>query len=340
MKTVRLTTAQALVRWLIAQRTVLMARSAPVSRCVRHLRSWQRHLARRGPRAGQEQLPTWRGQNEQSMALAGIAYSKAMRASRSWSPPPRWSRLHNMLTAAAVAPVNRLPVLMLSGDTSPTVCSTRCSSKSSAPLTRRLRVRRVQARRAVLGPDQPARADHPVVAPGARDDDGSGRLWAGVLRPPPGRPGGGVRLPRPSSSSEVPLRPSTGARSPRPRPCCRPALQCQQPLVIAGGGARYSEANGHSRRSPSADAHADRRDGGREGHRPWDHPHNVGTLGTIGSSSANAVAEEADVIVAVGTRLQDFTTGSWSVFATRSQVHPDQHHSVGCRQAIAHCARR
>ena len=44
------------------------------------------------------------------------------------------------------------------------------------------------------------------------------------------------------------------------------------------------------------------------------HPHNAGPLGVIGSSSANMLAEEADVVVAVGTRLQDFTTGSWSVF--------------------------
>ena len=44
------------------------------------------------------------------------------------------------------------------------------------------------------------------------------------------------------------------------------------------------------------------------------HPNAVGTIGIIGSSSANKVAEEADVIVAIGTRLQDFTTGSWALF--------------------------
>jgi 3D-(3,5/4)-trihydroxycyclohexane-1,2-dione acylhydrolase (decyclizing) len=45
-----------------------------------------------------------------------------------------------------------------------------------------------------------------------------------------------------------------------------------------------------------------------------EHPMNAGALGVIGSSSANALAAEADVVLAVGTRLQDFTTGSWSVF--------------------------
>jgi 3D-(3,5/4)-trihydroxycyclohexane-1,2-dione acylhydrolase (decyclizing) len=47
---------------------------------------------------------------------------------------------------------------------------------------------------------------------------------------------------------------------------------------------------------------------------PHDHPHNAGPLGVIGSASANALAADADVVLAVGTRLQDFTTGSWSVF--------------------------
>ncbi len=49
-----------------------------------------------------------------------------------------------------------------------------------------------------------------------------------------------------------------------------------------------------------------------------DHKLNAGPLGVIGSSSANALAAEADVVLAVGTRLQDFTTGSWSVFGNES----------------------
>ncbi len=46
-----------------------------------------------------------------------------------------------------------------------------------------------------------------------------------------------------------------------------------------------------------------------------DHPLNIGPLGVTGSDSANAIAGAADVVLAVGTRLQDFTTGSWTVFA-------------------------
>ena len=47
---------------------------------------------------------------------------------------------------------------------------------------------------------------------------------------------------------------------------------------------------------------------------PHDHPLNLGSIGVTGSSAANAVAEEADVVIALGTRLQDFTTGSWALF--------------------------
>src|SRR5712692_7401257 len=47
---------------------------------------------------------------------------------------------------------------------------------------------------------------------------------------------------------------------------------------------------------------------------PHEHPGNVGPIGVSGSASANALAAEADVVVAVGTRLQDFSTASWSVF--------------------------
>ena len=104
MKTVRLTTAQAIVRYLIAQRTVIDGeRGAAVPRRVRDLRPRQRHLPRPGAaRRRGDDLPTWRGQNEQGMALAAVGFAKAMRPppdhggdvvdrarrARTWSPPP------------------------------------------------------------------------------------------------------------------------------------------------------------------------------------------------------------------------------------------------------------
>jgi 3D-(3,5/4)-trihydroxycyclohexane-1,2-dione acylhydrolase (decyclizing) len=84
----------------------------------------------------------------------------------------------------------------------------------------------------------------------------------------------------------------------------------KRPLIIAGGGVHYSGAaeklaafaNKHS--IPVAETQAGK------GALAWDHAFNAGAIGVTGSSSANALAEDADLIIAIGTRLQDFTTGS------------------------------
>ena len=89
----------------------------------------------------------------------------------------------------------------------------------------------------------------------------------------------------------------------------------QRPLIISGGGVRYSGAAGQlldfavAHGIPVAETAAGRTV------LPDPHPLNAGPLGTIGSASANALAAQADVVLAVGTRLQDFTTSSWSLFA-------------------------
>ena len=88
----------------------------------------------------------------------------------------------------------------------------------------------------------------------------------------------------------------------------------KRPLIIAGGGVHYSEAGAEvaglaeKHGIPVVETIAGR------GIMVHAHPLNAGPIGVIGSSSANALAGEADVVVAIGTRLQDFTTGSWSVF--------------------------
>ena len=87
-----------------------------------------------------------------------------------------------------------------------------------------------------------------------------------------------------------------------------------RPVIIAGGGVHYSEATEALRavaerhNIPVAETQA-----GKSA-LPWDHPLNLGAIGVTGSSAANAVAENADIVLAVGTRLQDFTTGSWALF--------------------------
>ena len=119
MKTVRLTAAQAIVRFLVAQRTVVDGREAPLFPGVFAIFG---HGNVTGLGNALEEargvLPTYRGQNEQGMALAATAFAKAMRrrqimvATSSIGPGAT-----NMVTAAAVAHANRLPLLLLSGDT-------------------------------------------------------------------------------------------------------------------------------------------------------------------------------------------------------------------------------
>src|SRR5262249_10626251 len=116
-------------------------------------------------------------------------------------------------------------------------------------------------------------------------------------------------------------------RVPRPRPdadqireAAKLLRHAKKPLIIAGGGVHYSLA------TEALAACAERHNvpvaetiNGRAAF-VHEHPRNVGPIGVIGSSSANALAGEADVVLAVGTRLQDFTTGSWSVFGGETQI--------------------
>ncbi|KAA9156440.1 3D-(3,5/4)-trihydroxycyclohexane-1,2-dione acylhydrolase (decyclizing) [Amycolatopsis acidicola] len=88
----------------------------------------------------------------------------------------------------------------------------------------------------------------------------------------------------------------------------------ETPLIVAGGGVVYSEAGQVLREFaeatgiPVADTHAGK------GAVPWDHPCAVGGLGSTGTSAANALAAEADVVLGIGTRYSDFTTASHTVF--------------------------
>lgn len=118
--TVRLTTAAALVRWMVAQRSELLDGTevplfAGVFGIFGHGNVLGLGVALEEVR---DELPTWRGQNEQGMALAAVAYGKAMdrrqvmAATSSVGPGAL-----NMVTAAGLAHANRLPILLLPGDT-------------------------------------------------------------------------------------------------------------------------------------------------------------------------------------------------------------------------------
>jgi 3D-(3,5/4)-trihydroxycyclohexane-1,2-dione acylhydrolase (decyclizing) len=317
MKTIRLTTAQAIVRWLLAQRTTIDGEEVPMFAGVFAIFG-HGNVTSLGEALEpvQDQLPTYRGHNEQSMALAAVAYAKAMRGRRimiaTSSIGPGST---NMVTAAAVAHANRLPVLLLSGDTfqhrivDPVLQQVEDFGDPTITVTDTFKpVSRYWDR--ITKPAQVVRSLPQALA---------------VMLDPATRGPAFLALPQDvqAEAYDYPARffePRVHyIRRPGPDPrdvAAAAALieRAQRPLIIAGGGVHYSGAVDALRtfaerhRIPVVETVAGKST------LTHDHPNYAGPLGVTGSRAANAAAEEADVVIAVGTRLQDFTTGSWSVF--------------------------
>ncbi len=317
MDTVRLTMAQALVRWLVAQRTEIDGELQPVFPGVFAIFGHGNVTGLGEALAGaRDRLPVWRGQNEQSMAMAGVAFAKARRrrqvmvATSSIGPGAS-----NMVTAAGIAMANRLPLLLLSGDV--------FASRLPDPV--------LQQVEDFTNPSTTVNdAFRPVV-----------RYWDRITRPEqllgtlpqalstmldPAECGPAfLGLPQDVQSEawDYPcsyFAPRTWhLRRPVPDPrevtaAAQALSSAECPLVIAGGGVHYSKAEEELRDFATAhDLPVAETVAGR-GCLTWDHPNYVGPIGVAGSPPANQLAAEADVVVAIGTRLQDFTTGSWTVF--------------------------
>jgi 3D-(3,5/4)-trihydroxycyclohexane-1,2-dione acylhydrolase (decyclizing) len=317
MKTVRLTMAQALVRWLCAQKTVIGGETVPLfAGCFAIFGHGNVTCLGEALEAEQDRLPTWRGQNEQSMALAGIAYAKAKRrrqimvATSSIGPGAL-----NMVTAAGVAHSNRLPILLLAGDVfanrvpDPVLQQVEHFGNPTTTANDAFRaVTRYWDR--IARPEQII-ASLPQAVATMLDPAECGPAFLGLCQDTQAEA---------YDYPELFFEPRVW-RVPRPRPDVEQLVaaaellrKADKPLIVAGGGVHYSLASAElatfaeTHRVPVVETIAGR------AVLPHDHPHNAGPLGVIGSASANALAAEADVVLAVGTRLQDFTTGSWSVF--------------------------
>lgn len=316
-KTIRLTMAQALTRFLARQMTEIGGRKVPIFGGV-----WA--IFGHGNVAGvgealyqvRDELPTFRAHNEQAMAHAAIAYAKAnfrrrfMAATSSIGPGAL-----NMVTAAALAHVNRLPVLFLPGDVfanripDPVLQQAEDFSDGTAtvndcfrPVSRYFdRITRPEQiipalNRAMQVLTDPAECG-PVTLALCQDVQAEAydypesffaeRVWY-------------QRRQRPDRQELA---------------AAVAALKgAKKPLVIAGGGVLYSQASGElAKLVQGAGIPACETQGGKSS-LPDDHPLNMAAVGVTGTSAANRLAEEADVVLAVGTRLQDFTTGSWALF--------------------------
>lgn len=317
MNTVQLTTAQAIVRFLVAQRIEIDGSPAPLFPGVMAIFG-HGNVTCLGDalEAESDRLPTWRGQNEQSMAMAGVAYAKAARrrqvmvATSSIGPGAL-----NMVTAAGIAMANRLPLLILSGDT--------FANRLPDPVLQQ-----------VEHFDDPTLTVNDAFKPVVRYWDRithpaqvlqSLPQAVGMLLDPADCGPAFIGLPQDVQAMAYPYPAGFFAervhRIRRPKPdqaeveaAVEAIRTAKRPLIIAGGGVRYSEAEEALERLatrmgiPVAETVAGK------GNLAWDHPQAVGPIGVTGSTSANALAADADVVVAIGTRLQDFTTGSWSVF--------------------------
>lgn len=316
--TVRLTMAQALARYLCSQRTMVDGKDVPLFAgvfgifghgnvtCLAEALDEVRDV-----------MPVWRGQNEQSMALAGIAYAKVKRrrqimvATSSIGPGAS-----NMVTAAAVAHSNRLPLLILSGDVfanrrpDPVLQQVENFGAPSTSVNDAFRpVSRYWDR--ITHPEQIISSLPQAVAT-MLDPGECGPAFIGLCQDTQEI---AFDYPEEFFRTEVHSVPRPRADSASVKAAVERLKQAKRPLIIAGGGAKYSLAEealaafSGSRGIPLAETIAGK------GTVTHGHPMHVGPIGVVGSASANAIAAEADVVLAVGTRLQDFTTGSWTAFA-------------------------
>jgi 3D-(3,5/4)-trihydroxycyclohexane-1,2-dione acylhydrolase (decyclizing) len=317
MQTIRCTMAQALARWLVAQRVEVDGEELPLFAGVFAIFG-HGNVTCLGEALyeARDELPTWRGQNEQGMALAATAFAKHRRrrqvmvATSSIGPGAA-----NMVTAAGVAHANRLPLLLLAGDVfadripDPVLQQVEHFGNPTTTVNDAFRaVTRYWDR--ITRPEQ-ILSSLPQALATLLDPGDCGPAFLGLCQDVQGQ-----AYDYPTAFFE----PVTH-RIPRPRPdaalladAAETLRQAEQPLVIAGGGVHYSGAAAalaafaRRRNLPVAETVAGR------AALTWDHPRNVGPIGVTGGTAANALAAEADVVLAVGTRLQDFTTGSWSVF--------------------------
>ena len=323
-ETVRLTTAQALVRWMLAQRSELLDGTrvplfAGVFGIFGHGNVLGLGTALYDVR---DQLPTWRGQTEEGMALAAVAYAKAtnrrqvMAVTSSIGPGAL-----NMVTAAGLAHANRLPVLLLPGDTftgrGPDPVLQQVEHFDDATTTVNDAFRAVSRYFDRITRPEQLLATLPQVARVLTDPADAGPVV--------------LALPQDAQAEEFDFPAAMFAerlhRVPRPRPDVAALVEAERilrsahrPLLVAGGGVRYSGAGAdllsfaEAHRVPLVETPAGRT------LVPHDHVLHGGPLGIIGSTSANTLAGQADVVLAVGTRLQDFTTSSWTAFAADVRV--------------------
>ena len=314
MTTIRLTAAQAMVRYLAAQ---LNEDGVPFLDGIWAIFG-HGNVAGLGEAlyAERESFRTYRGHNEQTMAHAAIAYAKqsgrkrAMAVTSSIGPGAT-----NMVTAAALAHVNRLPLLLIPGDVfagrgpdpvlqqvenfnDGTISANDCFKPVSRYFDRITRPEQLLTAlpRAFRTMTDPADCG-PVTLAFCQDVQAEAYDWPEAFFEPRTWY---IRRALPDARELAHAAELIRA--------------AKKPVIVAGGGVHYSgacdalRAFAETHQIPVVESQA-----GKSA-LAWDHPLNLGPVGVTGAGSANEICTDADVVLGVGTRFQDFTTGSWNLF--------------------------
>ena len=322
-QTIRLTTAQAIIRYLTNQFIVIDGREMRLCGggfgIFGHGNVTCLGEALYGVKA---ELPLYRGQNEQSMGFAAAGYAKQwLRQRFMFCTASAGPGAANLLTSAALAHANRLPMLLLCGDTYVT--------RLPDPVLQQMEnfgdptfgvndafkpVVRYWDR--ITHPAQILQSLPNAIAT-MLDPADCGPAFLGL---PQDVQGWAYDYPAAWFKKQV-------HRIRRQTPDAAEIADAvallktaQRPMIIAGGGVQYSRAVAEL--TAFAEAHqipVVETIAGRANLRAT-HPLNIGPIGVTGSTSANAIAAQADVVLAVGTRMQDFTTGSWTAFSKQARI--------------------
>ena len=319
MTTIRLTAAQAMIRWLSAQMT------PEGERFIEGIWAIFGHgnVAGIGEAlyAARDQFPTWRGHNEQTMAHTAIAYAKAHKRRRAMAVTTSIGPgALNLVTAAALAHVNRLPVLLIPGDVfanrapdpvlqqiedfgDGTVSANDCFRAVSRYFDRITRPEQIMTAlpRALRVMTDPADCG-PVTLAFCQDVQAEAYDYPEAFFTPQV-----WHIRRPEADAQ-----ELGA-------AIEAIKAAKSPVIVAGGGVIYSGAEAEL--AAFATRHnipVVETQGGKSA-LAFDHPLYFGPVGVTGGSAANAVCAAADLVIGLGTRFQDFTTGSWALFS-----HPER----------------
>lgn len=269
-----------------------------------------------------EELPLYRGQNEQSMGFAAAAYAKQwLRQRFMFCTASAGPGTANLLTAVALAHANRLPMLLLCGDTfitrlpDPVLQQLEHYGNPSLGLNDAFKATTRFWDR-ITHPAQILNS-LPAAINTMLDPADCGPAFLGL---PQDVQGWTYDYPEAFFAKRV-------HRIRRQTPDAREIAEAvellksaKRPIIIAGGGVQYSgavaelTALAEVHQIPVVETIAGR------ANMLATHDLNIGPLGVTGSNSANTIAEQADVILAIGTRLQDFTTGSWTAFAKDAPI--------------------